>query len=569
MAPDERSARPAVSGIYSVLSDPMTDNTPGSFMQRPQQGPGPDSTSIPPAPNMATTDQIAAILARLSDFERRLDMVNPTPSHSASPASDIAAMRSLLVPAMQGGHSTPRASPGDPPADETPIYDSRYHQTHNDIMESVCLRRDLSRPENPPFGMWWTFTVEETLLWPILGFQGNVNSSLDAVMLGSHDGSDSEEGISGEIPADHARDSRSGRSPGAAMGGRGLDDGTVVPGLIESFLSNVHIKCPILDPQGLRAHAASLVENGPGWDARTCQVLLACALGAIASPWTPRDSDEINKNDSTGPHHERSATSQQYFTAGQKRLGLVCTQSSLTAAQCLFMAGTYFMYTQQPVAGWRLLNTASIACRTYITKRMARESMGLQGADSRSMEQRLYWSCFKAERELACEFGMETAGLNIIAYSTSFPTPPNGQTSLNHGSPSVARATATLDGQVPGLPTAPHEPYDDRSWYFFLTDIMLRKLEMRIDIYMQEKRREAYRRAGDSPELFFQSLLRALREFDYQATSYYESLPEAMQFPLDSSVPCQDELRQYLRWRLLVGAFGVGLGGTDERVPGA
>lgn len=154
---------------------------------------------------------------------------------------------------------------------------------------------------------------------------------------------------------------------------------------------------------------------------------------------------------------------------------------------------------------------------------------------------------------------METAGLNIIAYSTSFPTPPNGQTTLNHGSPSVARATATLEGQVPGLPTAPHEPYDDRSWYFFLTDIMLRKLEMRIDIYMQEKRREAYRRAGDSPELFFQSLLRALREFDYQATSYYESLPEAMQFPLDSSVPCQDELRQYLRWRLCSARHDISL----------
>lgn len=60
------------------------------------------------------------------------------------------------------------------------------------------------------------------------------------------------------------------------------------------------------------------------------------------------------------------------------------------------------MYTQQPVAGWRLLNAASIACRTYITKRMARESMGLQGPDSRSMEQRLYWSCFKAERYSAC-----------------------------------------------------------------------------------------------------------------------------------------------------------------------
>lgn len=89
---------------------------------------------------------------------------------------------------------------------------------------------------------------------------------------------------------------------------------------------------------------------------------------------------------------------QEYFAAGQKRLGPLCTRSSLTSAQCLFMAGTYFMFVLRPVAGWRLLNAASIACRTYISKRIARESFGLRHDGSRSMEQRLYWSCFKAER---------------------------------------------------------------------------------------------------------------------------------------------------------------------------
>jgi hypothetical protein len=261
---------------YQTLSFPILTETMES--NRSQQGP--DSNPVPPpAANTATNEQIAAILARLSDFERRLDIVNPTPHHSASPASDIAAMRSLLVPAMQGGHSTPRASPADP-VDETPIYDERYHQTHNDIMESVSLRRDLSHPENPPFGLWWTFTVEETLLWPILGFRGNVNSSLDAVMLGSREDEEGEEGevgFAGSRGAEYLRARPQGSSPGD-LSGRGLDDGTVVPGLIESFLSNVHTKCPILDPQSLRSYAANLVENGPGWNAKTCQVV-------SLSPW--------------------------------------------------------------------------------------------------------------------------------------------------------------------------------------------------------------------------------------------------------------------------------------------
>lgn len=80
---------------------------------------------------------------------------------------------------------------------------------------------------------------------------------------------------------------------------------------------------------------------------------------------------------------------------------------------------------------------------------------------------------------------------------------------------------------------------------------MLRKLEMRIDMYCQEKRREAYRRSGEAPEAFYRSLHEAMGEFDYQLMSYYDSLPSPMRFPLDELRPCPDELRQYLRWRLL------------------
>ncbi len=79
---------------------------------------------------------------------------------------------------------------------------------------------------------------------------------------------------------------------------------------------------------------------------------------------------------------------------------------------------------------------------------------------------------------------------------------------------------------------------------------MLRKLEMRIDIFFQDKRREAYRRAGSSAEAFFRSLVEALQEFEYQVTCYYESLPPVMRFSLNDLEPCPDELRHSLRWRI-------------------
>ncbi|KFA51608.1 hypothetical protein S40293_03937 [Stachybotrys chartarum IBT 40293] len=475
--------------------------------------------------------------------------------HSGTSASEIATMRSLLVPAAQGG-SRRLSQPQDvvmSPAGDTPVYDNR-HQTQQDVMESLCLRRDLSRPEDPPFGMWWTYTVEETLLWPILGYSGNVNSGLDVVMLDSEGDTGSEDEYDDQNNAGCAQQMHE-RSPGSPllqgylrpeftdmMDRRGLDDGTVVPGLIENFLKNVHSKCPILNPDELRVHGANLVENGLSWDATSCQVLLACALGAISCPW---NIEEDNDFATRRPSSALCLVAREYFEAAQKRLGPLYTSPSLIAVQCIYMAGTFFMYLQRPLAGWRMLNTASIACRAYISKKVAKESMGLRHVSSRSLEQRLYWSCFNAEREVACEFGMETAGLNVIAYSTVLPTPPSGY--ADDWTRSRSSLSRPCDAQTPD---PPNDTNHDKSWYLFLTDIMLRKLEMRIDTYTQEKRREAYRRAGDSHEAFYQSLYEANQEFDYQLTCYYDSLPPMMKFPLDDLVTRPDELRDYLRWRL-------------------
>ncbi|KAF5627224.1 uncharacterized protein FTJAE_9309 [Fusarium tjaetaba] len=426
-----------------------------------------------------------------------------------------ATTRTLLVPAAQGRFRLfdSLASEIEVDSGDTAVFGDCY-ETEHDVMESLSLRRDLRNPGNPPFGLWWTYTVEETLLLPILNFKGNVNLSLDVVMLGAPGGDDSDsedaaadgdddgdEMASQDFMASNNRRVGTYASIGSVQNPtrgefRGLDDGNVIPELIDSFLKNVHVKYLFLEATQLRTQAANAIENGIGWDTASCKVLLACALGAISSPW---DSDTIYDYTTREPSAERFAVAQEYFLAAQKRLGPLYASSSLEAARCLFMAGMYYI--------------------------------------SRSMESRLYWSSFMAEREVACEFGMETSGLNVIAYLTSLPSPPSGQVYTTGQAGEASQDTA---------PTI----QDERSWYFFLTHIMLRKVEVRIDTYTQAKRREAYRRAGEPPEDFFRGLYEANFEFDYQLIRYYESLPPSLRFSLDDTTPCADELCHYLKWRV-------------------
>ncbi|CZT00485.1 uncharacterized protein RCO7_02976 [Rhynchosporium graminicola] len=484
------------------------------------------------AQSISRGTQIESILGRLSKVEEELAMLKQPPTDSSAYTSDTASRRSILAPAMQGS-SDPRAQMSLSAHQETtPIYGEPEQLYGSNFMDSLSLRRDLLSPENPPFGIWWTYTVEETLVWPILEFDGEINSGLDAVL----DLSDEDDG-------ERSSKAAYGPGPGRLPAGpnhvgrvrKGLDDGDTVQELIESFLENVHIHNPVLDTAKLQSYVSNFIENGLGWDGETCQVLLACALGAVSCPWNAIDLQNFS-HAILSP--QRSAIGREYFCAAQKRLGALWSRSSLVSTQCLFMTGIYFMYTQQPVSGWRAFNSATIACRSHISKRIAGQNKAVIRPDTRNLEQRLGWSCIKSEREVACEFGMETSGLNLLAYSTTLPTPPNG----------VASESREISQNSPlNRP----RPLEDESWYYYLTEIMLRKLQMRIDIFFQNKRREAYQRAGDSAEKFFHGMVEALKEFDFQLKSYYETLPPFMFFSLEDLTPCSDGLRHFLRWRLL------------------
>lgn len=64
----------------------------------------------------------------------------------------------------------------------------------------------------------------------------------------------------------------------------GVDEDNA-PELVKAFLANVHIKNPILDASDLTKWARFTAEHGFEWTSRSCLLLIACALGALSSPF--------------------------------------------------------------------------------------------------------------------------------------------------------------------------------------------------------------------------------------------------------------------------------------------
>jgi hypothetical protein len=118
-----------------------------------------------------------------------------------------------------------------------------------------------------------------------------------------------------------------------------------IPILIERFLECVHTKNPILDVESLLLHGRRAAENGLGWDAHSCLILLACALGCVAYPFDPKTDvgSEIflETEDSSLPSSSLFSRELQLaescYVLACRRLGLL--KYTVLGAQCHFFAG--------------------------------------------------------------------------------------------------------------------------------------------------------------------------------------------------------------------------------------
>ena len=119
-----------------------------------------------------------------------------------------------------------------------------------------------------------------------------------------------------------------------------------IPGLIDRFLQNAHTKNPILDVESLVRYGRDAAENGLRWDAPSCLVLLACALGSVSHPFTVAadipdfgpDGDRLGYSiTSTRSFAGDLRLAESCFSLAGRRIGLL--RYGILGAQCHFFAG--------------------------------------------------------------------------------------------------------------------------------------------------------------------------------------------------------------------------------------
>lgn len=116
-----------------------------------------------------------------------------------------------------------------------------------------------------------------------------------------------------------------------------------IPMMIERFLQNVHTKNPILDVDALIRYGRKAAMDSPGWDAPSCLVLLACALGSVALPVEAAVADRVGVNPyapaatSSAVYEGELRLAESCYYLACKRLGLL--KHTVLGAQCYFYSG--------------------------------------------------------------------------------------------------------------------------------------------------------------------------------------------------------------------------------------
>lgn len=187
-------------------------------------------------------------------------------------------------------------------------------------------------------------TADTVLTWPIFEGRYEPNSLIEPLFTpsGASDGNSTVYAAGDELTA---------RDLMVVPGGLLSLPDEKIPSLIDNFLQNVHTKNPILDVETLLRHGRKAAENGFGWDAPSCLVLLACALGSIARPFDQcLPTAETMSRPSPPPRrlsdeHVSSAAmfgkdlqqAESCYVLACRRIGLL--KFTILGAQCHFFAG--------------------------------------------------------------------------------------------------------------------------------------------------------------------------------------------------------------------------------------
>lgn len=144
------------------------------------------------------------------------------------------------------------------------------------------------------------------------------------------------------------------------------------------------------------------------------------------------------------------------------------------------------MYTLRPLQAWAQFHSASRSYHIYLQFQMRRSSRPaacapVTSSKRRRLEQRLYWSCYKSECELRAEMDLPNSSLAAFHYPDMHPSPPD----MDAPSPEMTDQQLQGGGGPATLPLLGRHPstlnqHQEESWYYYLTEITLRRIVNRI-----------------------------------------------------------------------------------------
>ncbi|KAF8861092.1 hypothetical protein BDZ45DRAFT_587382 [Acephala macrosclerotiorum] len=329
-------------------------------------------------------------------------------------------------------------------------------------------------------------TVEDILAWPV--FMGHFEARSNLMDLLQN-------------PAARLGPSRDGNNRSSISAWSCDLEPSTCKLLLNSFLRHVLIKNPIFDEAKLQNAVSRVCLEGVVWDADSCLVLLICALGSIASS---------NMSDLTA--------AQCYFAAAQRRMGILVGVEDLITAQCYFLAGVYQMCVMRPASAWTLFSHA-LACLQHYS--FVRESYNVPqepvdatlAMQDPSLAECIYWTCWKSEIELRMHLQLPDFPRTSHRYPLRFPVPPNEK---------VFETDAT--------------------WFYYLADISLRRLEMNVREVVSTTLLR-----GDSTT--FEELAAAVIALEQQMQEWVDSMPHVLS--LETLEEDDDILKFILRGRLI------------------